>query len=78
MWVFKKYWCNDFQKDGYHVGYYTPDGFFWSQYEFAERIDAAQQIHFLNGGHGGNCERVATKSGKDAISETRSPMRRAT
>ena len=72
-------WDNDTNKL-WQVGYYHPDGQhnFQCQYEFDQRIDAAQQVHFLNGGNGGNCERVATKSGKDAIPETRSPMRRAT
>ena len=45
MWVFREW------EDMFQVGYYTPDGYFRTQYESAERVDAAQKVHFLNGGN---------------------------
>ena len=52
MWVFRKnpmVWDNDTNKL-WQVGYYDPCRDFISLYEFDQRIDAAQKVHFLNGG----------------------------
>ena len=45
MWVFRKL------KDMYQVGYYDPDGDFYVGFEYESVVDAAANVHFLNGGN---------------------------
>ena len=52
MWVFRE--CQNETDQGrvliWKVGFYEPTGYFVPIYEFDERVDAAQKVHFLNGG----------------------------
>ena len=48
MWVFRHWKLPN--EESFDVGYYDPEGDFVELYEFEERIDAAQKVHFLNGG----------------------------
>ena len=54
MWVFEKQTKIDKNttetRESYEVGFYDPNGYFIGMYEFTERVDAAQKVHFLNGG----------------------------
>ena len=58
MWVFRKAIKIDGitkeQRESYEVGYFNPtwggDSFVLC-YEFTEKVVAAQQVHFLNGGN---------------------------
>jgi len=50
MWVFKRLRITS-DTDAWIVGFYDPDGDFISTYEFNEKVTAAQQVHFLNGGN---------------------------
>ena len=45
MWVFRKY------GEYFAVGFYDPNGDFLTIYKFEEKVDAAQKVHFLNGGN---------------------------
>jgi len=54
MWVFRRKITSRIHKvasESWAVGYYDPDGDFLELYEFDERVDAAQKVHFLNGGN---------------------------
>ena len=46
MWVFR---ING-DTEVYEVGYYDPEGNYYMGFEYASRVDAAQNVHFLNGG----------------------------
>ena len=37
-------------KESFVVGFFDPQDDFNILYEFEERVDAAQKVHFLNGG----------------------------
>ena len=45
---------NYFEHDLYTVGFYRPDGGFEPESDFARSGDAAQRVHYLNGGNVGN------------------------
>ena len=58
MWVFREVkrlrpgaLSNLNAKKVYEVGYYAPNEEFIVMYEFDEKVEAALQIHFLNGGN---------------------------
>ena len=55
MWVFRKeQTVNHITKDirvYYEVGFFDSDGDFNEIYTFDEKVTAAQQVHFLNGGN---------------------------
>jgi len=51
MWVFRKMFDRDKEVDIFQVGYFHPDGDFIIMYETVSRVDAAGQVHFLNGGN---------------------------
>ena len=54
MWVFQRMYKVDKltneTRESYEVGFYIPNGLWVSEYEFTEKVVAAQQVHFLNGG----------------------------
>jgi len=47
MWVFRR---KGLRVGEYQVGFFDPDGNFCTLYEFEEKANAAQKVHFLNGG----------------------------
>lgn len=56
MWVYRK-----LDSGKFCVGYFMPDGTWFSESEFADAGDAAARVNFLNGGGGSRGE-----GGKDA------------
>jgi len=55
MWVFRKWQIENHitkvVKVSYQVGYYDPDGDFYVGFEYESVVDAAANVHFLNGGN---------------------------
>lgn len=47
MWVYRHNKIND----KFTVGYFTPDGEWFGDGDYATAKDAAARVHYLNGGH---------------------------